>query len=139
MLRNRFVVLSHHKHVYKPFDFVTCTIPTLRFPSRCYKLCIYSCFICIFSLKIMHKPIKHVFHASILLTWKKCIKLGISSWPSETALQDKHVRSYRRYINSEIFCTVIWRKFTAIIGVVEIATMKEKWWRTLPFTSSVQL
>lgn len=68
MLRNRFVVLSHHKHVYKPFDFVTCTIPTLRFPSRCYKLCIYSCFICIFSLKIMHKPIKHVFHASILLT-----------------------------------------------------------------------
>lgn len=32
MLRNRFVVLSHHKHVYKPFDFVTCTIPTLSFP-----------------------------------------------------------------------------------------------------------
>lgn len=27
MLRNRFVVLSHHKHVYKPFDFVTCSIP----------------------------------------------------------------------------------------------------------------
>lgn len=67
MLRNRFVVLSHHKHVYKPFDFVTYDSDT-KISSRCYKLCIYSCFICIFSLKIMHKPIKHVFHASILLT-----------------------------------------------------------------------